>query len=132
LRRSFGRGGIMSENRKRRLGDRGERAARAFLEQQGYRILETNHRTPAGEIDIVAREGDWLVFVEVRTRRGDAFGTPEESITPAKQTKLIELAQSYLQTHESVPELWRIDVVAIEIGRKGNITRIALIRNVTA
>jgi len=94
--------------------------------------LETNHRTPAGEIDIVAREGDWLVFVEVRTRRGDAFGTPEESITPAKQTKLIELAQSYLQTHESVPELWRIDVVAIEIGRKGNITRIALIRNVTA
>lgn len=121
----------MSEAR-RRLGARGERAACAYLEQQGYRILETNHRIPAGEIDIVAREGDCLVFVEVRTRRGNAYGTPEESITPAKRAKLIELAQSYVQTHEDSPELWRIDVVGIEIGADGAIARIALVRNVTA
>lgn len=121
----------MSEAR-RRLGARGERAARRYLEQHGYEILETNHRTPAGEIDIVARQGEWLVFIEVRTRRGNAFGTPEESITPAKRAKLIELAQSYIQTHEGLPELWRIDVVAIEIGADGNIARIALVQNVTA
>lgn len=121
----------MSEAR-RRLGARGERAARAYLEQEGYAVLETNHRTPSGEIDIVAREGDCLVFVEVRTRRGDAYGTPEESITPAKRAKLIELAESYIQAHEGSPELWRIDVVAVEIAADGTIARIALVRNITA
>jgi hypothetical protein len=71
---------------KRQLGRRGEDLATAYLRQQGYVILARNWRCPVGEIDIVAREGEILAFVEVRTRRGDRFGTPEESITRQAET----------------------------------------------
>jgi putative endonuclease len=114
---------------KRRLGRRGEEIAAAYLGGQGYRVLARNWRCPAGELDIVAREGETLAFVEVRTRRGDRYGTPEESITPAKQTKLVELAQTYLQEHNLADEKWRIDVVAVEMDRRGRVMRLNLIRN---
>jgi putative endonuclease len=113
---------------KQRLGQRGEEIAVRYLRQQGYAILARNWRCPAGEIDIVAREGETLVFVEVRTRRGDRFGTPEASITPAKQAKLVEVAQTYLQEANLEDVAWRIDVVAIEIGRRSEVKRINLIR----
>ena len=118
----------MSDNRKR-LGAFGERAAKRYLEERGYRILKMNFRCPVGEIDIVSQKDDSLVFVEVRTRRGLEFGFPEEPITPAKKEKLIELAQSYIQEYHDSPVLWRIDVVAIEVGLGGKITRIELIEN---
>lgn len=114
---------------KRQLGRRGEELASAYLQQQGYLILARNWRCPAGEIDIVAREGEFLAFVEVRTRRGDRLGTPEESITPAKQAKLVELAQTYLQEACLLEQSWRIDVVAIEMDRQGKQKRLNLIRN---
>ncbi len=114
---------------KQRLGQRGEEIAVNYLRQQGYTILTRNWRCPRGEIDIVACEGETLAFVEVRTRRGDCFGTPEESITPAKQAKLVELAQSYLQEAELEEVDWRIDVVAIEVGKRGEVKRVTLIRN---
>jgi putative endonuclease len=114
---------------KRRLGRRGEEIAAAYLGGQGYQVLARNWRCPVGELDIVAREGETLAFVEVRTRRGDRYGTPEESITPAKQTKLVELAQTYLQEHGLADEKWRIDVVAVEMDRRGRVTRLNLIRN---
>jgi putative endonuclease len=114
---------------KRRLGQRGEDVAAAYLREQGYEILARNWRCPAGELDIVAREGGKLAFVEVRTRRGDRFGSPEESITPAKQVKLVEVAQTYLQEHNLADEDWRIDVVAVEIDRRGGVKRLNLIRN---
>ncbi|MBM3131596.1 MAG: YraN family protein [Chloroflexi bacterium] len=120
----------MSDARKR-LGDSGERIARVFLEKNGYRILETNYRSSIGEIDIVARDGDTLVFVEVRTRRGGNLGTPEESVTEAKRAKLIDLAHTYLQEHDHPTDLWRIDMVAIEIDTNGKILRTELIKNVT-
>ena len=118
----------MSDSR-RQLGAFGERVAKGHLERQGYKILETNFRCSVGEIDIVARDGDCLVFVEVRTRRGGEFGTPEESITLAKKAKLIEIAQYYIQEHQDSSSLWRIDIMAIEIGRGGKISRIELIKN---
>ncbi len=114
---------------RRRLGRRGEEIAAAYLQQQGYFILARNWRCPAGELDIVAREGETLAFVEVRTRRGDRYGTPEESITPAKQAKLVELAQTYLQENGLADENWRIDVVAVEMDRRGRVKRLNLIRN---
>ena len=80
----------MADSRKK-LGAFGERIAGDYLKRQGYEILETNFRCSVGEIDIVARHGDYLVFVEVRTKRNLEFGTPEESITSAKKKKLIEL-----------------------------------------
>jgi len=114
---------------RRRLGDRGEKLAQVFLRSKGYKIIETNFRCREGELDIVAQKDDCLVFVEVRTRRGSQFGTPEESLTQAKQERLEALAQTYLQSHENLPPQWRIDVIAIELDNKGNVSRIELIEN---
>lgn len=118
----------MLDNR-RHLGAFGERVAGEYLEKRGYKILQQNYRCSVGEIDIVARDGESLVFVEVRTRSSRQFGTPEESITPTKQAKLIELAESYLQEHQISNETWRIDVVAVEVDRNNRVSRIELIEN---
>jgi putative endonuclease len=114
---------------KRRLGWRGEEIAVAYLRRQGYRVIARNWRCTVGELDIVAREGETLAFVEVRTRRGDRFGTPEESITPTKQAKLVELAQTYLQENGLKDQNWRIDVVAVEMDRGSGVKRVNLVRN---
>ncbi len=113
---------------RKRLGRWGEDLAVAHLRQQGYVVRERNWRCPAGEIDIVGEDGSCLVFVEVRTRRGREFGTPEESVTPAKQAKLVELAQTYLQEHDWDGD-WRIDVVAVEMSSDGKLLRVELIKN---
>ncbi|UCH86890.1 MAG: YraN family protein [Dehalococcoidia bacterium] len=102
---------------RRDLGAFGERVAVAHLEAKGYRIRARNFRCREGEIDIVAEDGDCLVFVEVRTRRGDAFGTPAESETAAKERRLLTVAQAYLQEHPDVPPNQRIDVVGVELSR---------------
>ena len=119
----------MSPHRRSRLGQVGEELAARFLGEQGYEIVERNFRCPAGEIDIVAKEGECLIFVEVRTRRGRALGTPEESVNPRKQRKLIELGQTYLNTRELGEIDWRIDVVAVELTPAGYLARIELIAN---
>ena len=110
------------------LGQAGEELAARYLMEQGYRIVERNYRCAVGELDIVAREGERWAFVEVRTRRGRSHGTPEESITPAKQRKLIEVASTYLQEKGLRDVDWRIDVVAIEHSRDGRPPRVNLIR----
>ena len=115
-------------NRKA-LGEMGEQWARDYLARNGYIIRETNFRCREGEIDIVAQDGDCLVIVEVRTKTGSAFGSPEESVTAAKQEKLVAVALSYLQTHDDLPSEWRIDVVAIEVGPRGRVIRTELIQN---
>lgn len=102
---------------RRDLGAFGERVAAAHLEAKGYRIRARNFRCREGEIDIVAEDGDCLVFVEVRTRRGDAFGTPAESVTVAKERRLLTVARAYLQEHPDVPANQRIDVVGVELSR---------------
>ena len=113
---------------RKRLGRRGEDLAVAHLEQRGYVVRERNWRCPVGEIDIVAEDGGCLVFVEVRTRRGREYGSPEESVTPSKQAKLVELAQTYLQEHRWDSD-WRIDVVAVEMTPRGQLLRVELIKN---
>lgn len=115
-------------NRKA-LGQQGEYWARTYLERNGYVIRETNFRCREGEIDIVAEHNGCLVFVEVRTRTGSRFGTPEESVTVAKQEKLASVAMSYLQAHGDLPLEWRIDVVAIEVSPRGRVARTELIQN---
>ena len=110
------------------IGQRGEAAAREFLESRGCTILDTNYRCPWGEVDIVASEGDTLVFVEVRARRGGAMGTPEESVTPTKARRLIMTAQHYRQSHPSPPD-WRIDLVAVRMDRLGHVRRVSLVEN---
>jgi putative endonuclease len=115
--------------KRKETGALGERIAANYLRKQGYRIVETNFRCRQGEIDIIAQKGGYLVFVEVRTRRGSDFGTPEESVTKAKKEKLVSLALIYLGTHDRLPSLWRIDVVAVELGDAEKVTRLELIEN---
>ena len=115
--------------KRRDVGILGEKLAQAFLKKRGYRILESNYRCPEGEIDIIARHKDSLVFIEVRTKRSLEFGSPEESITPTKMERLRAVAAHYQQTHNNLPPSWRIDVVAVEIDQKDKPLRIELIEN---
>ena len=115
--------------KRRDTGILGEELARDFLRKRGYRIQETNYRCPEGEIDIVAMHQDFLVFVEVRTKRSLDFGSPEESITLTKKERMRATAFHYQQTHSNLPPLWRIDVVAVQLGQKGELSRIELIEN---
>jgi len=115
--------------KRRETGILGEKIARDFLTNRGYRILETNYRCPHGEVDIIAWHRDCLVFVEVRTKRSLKFGSPEESITPAKKEHLIATAWHYQQTLDQPPPLWRIDIVAVELDRQSKPSRIELTEN---
>lgn len=114
---------------RRRLGAAGEELAARELARRGYVIRERNWRCAAGEVDLVAELDGALVFVEVKTRRGNQFGAPEESITSAKRTHLIAAAQTYLQEHQWQDCAWRIDVVAIELGPQGRLRRIEVIES---
>jgi putative endonuclease len=116
-------------NTRHSLGKRGEDYAAQYLSDHGYALLARNWRCPVGEIDLVTERDGRLIFVEVRTRRGDRLGTPEESITPSKRAKLIAAAQTYLAEHSQTDRDWRIDVVAIEIGSYGEVKRCTVIEN---
>jgi putative endonuclease len=109
---------------RRRLGAFGERLAAAHLEAKGYRIRARNFRCREGEIDIVAQDGETLVFVEVRTRRGDAMGDAAESVTPAKEARLVTVATAYVQALAEPPADQRIDVVAVQLSPAGRLLAI--------
>jgi putative endonuclease len=112
-----------------RLGRRGEALAAAKLAALGYTIVARNYRCVHGEVDLIARAGDTWVFVEVRTRRGDRFGSPEESITPRKRAHLIAAAQYYLQANELADVPWRIDAVVVDLSANGVLRRLEVIEN---
>ena len=114
---------------RREVGVRGEELAADFLKGRGYRILQRNYRCRQGELDIIARHGECLVFVEVRTKTSSDFGTPEESVTCSKKEKLISLANVYLQNLDAQPRSWRIDVVAVELTPDGRTARLEHIEN---
>ena len=115
--------------KRKELGDIGEKLAMEFLKKKGYRIRETNFRCREGEIDIIAKKKDCLVFVEVRTKTTSDFGSPEESVTSAKKRKLIASALVYLNSHKDLPNIWRIDFVGIELDQDSKVRRIELIEN---
>ena len=94
------------------LGAWGEDRAVRFLQNKGLKVLETNYRTPVGEIDIIVHSRSHLIFVEVKTRRGTAFGTPQEAVGTRKQQQIIRTAQWYLQQKKTKLQP-RFDVVAI-------------------
>ena len=112
---------------QRTKGVEGEALAATFLEQQGYRVLERNFRFDRGEVDLIAEEGDELVFVEVKARHGDRFGTLEEAITPKKEALMKKVAEGYLHVHHIDQQACRFDVVAITF--VAGEPRIRLIRN---
>ena len=116
-------------SRNKILGAKGEEAAARYLLRKGYVVLDRNVRTPAGELDLVASHGEYLVFIEVKARRGRSHGLPEEAITRRKKKHLLESAQYYLQESGRMDKSWRIDVVAIEYGSGGTIERIEVFEN---
>jgi putative endonuclease len=98
------------------VAHRGEDAAAAFLERIGMHIESRNWRSPSGELDIVARDGDTLVFVEVKTRRSERAGTAEEAVSPSKQRRIERLARAYLSSAaQGFDGAVRFDVVAIRV-----------------
>jgi putative endonuclease len=114
------------------LGAFGERFTAARLMRGGYRVVDRNVRLPSGEIDIVAQDAETLVFVEVRTRRNDRFGSPEESVTPAKARRLVNLGYEYVQRRNQPDRPWRIDVAALEVDHRGAVRRFELFKNAVA
>jgi len=95
-----------------RPGKEGEAIAVRFLRRNGYRIVQKNYRTPIGEIDIIARDGDTLVFIEVKTRESLRYGPPFESVNSRKRLKITKVATLYLKRFRNIPPC-RFDVVSI-------------------
>ena len=102
---------------KKLLGRAGELKAKKFLKKQGYKILEQNFSTRIGEIDIIAKDGDILVFVEVKTRTNEDFGLPSEAVTARKRQKYGLVASEYILKNDLVDPPCRFDVVEVEEGK---------------
>jgi putative endonuclease len=98
---------------RRALGDYGERLAERYLTDLGLAVVDRNWRCARGELDLVARDGDCLVFCEVKTRRSARFGSPVEAVHPRKAARLRRLAAAWLQEHDDHPARIRIDVIGI-------------------
>jgi putative endonuclease len=98
---------------KMALGERGEKFAARYLRRHGYKILVQRFQSRAGEIDIVCRHKDWLVFVEVKTRKSDQYGAPSEAVTPEKQRHMSKVALEYLRLLDNPRIHWRFDIVEV-------------------
>jgi len=96
-----------------RIGKSGENKASQYLTERGITLEERNYRSPYGEIDIIGKKGDQLIFFEVKTRTSKKFGEPEESVNNRKKEALINTALHYLQQHDLLDIQWRIDVISI-------------------
>jgi putative endonuclease len=105
-------------------GETGEKKAHDFLKKKGYHILERNYRCREGEIDIVAERKKCLVFVEVRTRTNTNFMMPVESVSPAKEHRVVAAVYHYLNEHSLDEKEWRIDFIGIEMTPEGKVKNI--------
>lgn len=112
----------------RSLGARGELAAKAHLLKLGYEILHENYTTPFGEIDLIARDGETLVFVEVKARSSKAYGPPEASVTRGKQQQIRRVASLYLSQARLHNVACRFDVVAVTFPGEAKAPQVELIR----
>jgi putative endonuclease len=120
----------LNSRSRKNLGDSAERVAALYLEGHGCTILARNVRLRGGEIDLIVRDAEGLAFVEVKARRGNTYGAPEEAITPRKQIRLVGLAEEFMAGQpEFAGHPWRIDVVAIQLDRAGKVVRISHIKN---
>ncbi|MDP3481253.1 MAG: YraN family protein [Desulfoprunum sp.] len=108
----------MSEKRAV-LGKKGEDLAARYLQEKGYTILLRNYRRKLGEIDIIAKEGQTLVFVEVKTRQTGASYFPAEAVTPRKQGQISRTAQEYLIHHNLLNKPARFDVISVSMSSHG-------------
>ncbi len=105
---------------RRELARRGEAAAAAWAEARGWRILCRNYRCRQGEIDLVAREGGTVVFVEVKARRGNAFGSPREAVDGRKRARIARVARHFLMVNALADAPCRFDVAGVTVGPDGD------------
>ena len=117
--------GLVTPTTRQELGAAGELLARRHLERRGYRFVGANWRRPYGELDLIMRDGDVVVFVEVKTRRGERLVTAEESLTAAQARRLLRGAQTFLAERAELAGLfWRIDLVAVTLEPTGAVSRL--------
>lgn len=110
--------------RRSKLGSIGEHHARLILERKGLVYIESNWRCASGELDLIMRDGEFVVIVEVKVRRGETTGSAEEAITLAKGKKLLASGEWYMADHPEIGnDPWRIDLVAITIDSRGAVNR---------
>ena len=115
---------------RRGLGTAGENHARRYLESRGMLFIESNWRCRSGELDLVMRYGDELVFVEVKTRHGEDMGRAEEGVSAAQTRRLLRAGEIYVAQHPAVHDvIWRIDLVAITLDPGGAVRRVSHIPN---
>jgi putative endonuclease len=103
----------MEKPTKNTLGKKGEQYIVERIKKKGWEVLETNFHNRFGEIDIIAKDGDEVVFIEVKTRTNDFFGTPEESVTKYKLQKILSTAQNYLLQKKWEDVFYRFDVFSV-------------------
>jgi putative endonuclease len=115
--------------RRKQLGRKGEDAAARYLEKNNYQILCRNYSCRLGEIDIVTRERDCIVFVEVRSLRSNDYGLPQESVTTRKKIKLRQLAWHYLKSVGETNASCRFDVIAVLFDGEGRLKKLEHIEN---
>ena len=113
------------------VGKLGEDIASSFLKRKGYRIISRNFKARYGEIDIIALDQDTIVFVEVKTRIGTHFGTPEEAITPRKLREITKTAEYYTFRTKQSDKALRIDAIGIILQENGTIYNINHLQNIT-
>jgi putative endonuclease len=118
------------ETSRQRTGRKGEAVAYNFVRELGYAVLERNWRCRAGEIDLIALDGECLVFIEVKTRRTAIAGTAEEAVGPAKAQRILAAAEWYLAEHADLAEMiWRVDLIAINQHVRGDAPAVVHLQN---
>ena len=114
-------------------GNLGENMAKKYLEEKGYSVVEQNYKNKWGEIDLIVKDKKELVFVEVKTRIGEQFGTPEDAINKDKINRLMKNSQAYMNYKiKSADFSYRIDAICIVLDNKNNLIRINHYENITS
>lgn len=109
---------------RRLFGNWGEDAATLYLKQHGYSVVQRNYRTKLGEIDIIASDGESIVFIEVKSRKSRKFGAPYEAVTTRKQQQILRVAQEYLVKNGGIDQSVRFDVISVESGNEFSVEHI--------
>jgi putative endonuclease len=110
---------------KKQIGNKGESLAEDYIKRKGYEVIHRNYRCKLGEIDIIAKDGDTIVFIEVRTKQNENFGSPQDSVTSTKISKISKTALSFIQEKNLSGYSYRFDFIAITFSQgKPNIEHI--------
>jgi len=116
---------------RQNLGNYGETIAAEYLTKHGYILIDRNFKARYGEIDLITLQKNTLIFIEVKTRLGNTYGTPEDAVTPRKIHEVVITAQYYILLHPELPTSQRIDVIALELNSDRTIRDLRHIKNIT-